>query len=113
MGVNYTKLRATAQRLLASNGKAITMVRTIDGAYDPATGSTGATTINVSGVGVLLKYSNKEIDGTTILGSDRKLIYSGDELQVDDQYINERVVSVMPLDPDETGAIIYTCQLRK
>jgi len=110
---NYAKLRQTAERLIAASGKAITVIRTTDGAYDPVTGNTGATTSNVSGVGVLLKYSNKEINGTTILGSDRKLIYSGEALQVDDQYVNERIVSVIPLDPDETGAIIYTCQLRK
>ena len=111
---DYTRARATAKKLLKKFGKTITLTRTIAGTYDPATGgTTGDTVTNPSGLGVLLKFSNQEIDGTTILSSDRKLIYAGDELKVNDKYINERIVSVSPLDPDESGAIIYTCQLRK
>lgn len=110
---NYPSLRATAARLITSNGKTITLRRAAKGAYDPATGLSAETVANPSGVGVLLKFKNREIDGTTILGSDRKLIYSGDEPKVNDTYGDERIISVDPLDPDETGAIFYTCQLRK
>jgi hypothetical protein len=113
MAVNYANMRALAARLISENGKPITLTRTADGVYNPATGGTSVVTSNIEGDGVLLKYSNKEIDGTTILSSDRKMIYSGAEPKVDDRYINERIVSVMPLDPDESGAIMYTCQLRK
>jgi hypothetical protein len=110
---DYANLRKTAERLIKTNGKAITLQRETDGAYDPTTGGTTTISSSASGYGILLNFSNSEIDGTTILSSDRKLIYSGEAPQVDDRYINERVVSVNPLDPDETGAIIYICQLRK
>ena len=113
MAVNYANMRALAARLISENGKPITLTRTTNGAYDPATGGATETISNIEGNGVLLKYSNREIDGTTILSSDRKMLYTGTEPKVDDRYINERIVSVMPLDPDESGPIMYTCQLRK
>lgn len=113
MAVNYANMRALATKLITENGKPITLIRTTDGVYDPATGSTGSTTSNVEGNGVLLKYSNKEIDGTTILSSDRKLLYVGTEPEVNDRYVTERIVNVDPLDPNESGVIFYSCQLRK
>lgn len=113
MAINYASMRTLANRLISENGKPITLTRSTDGVYDPSTGSTSPVDSSVSGNGVLLKYSNKEVDGTAILSSDRKMLYVGEAPQVDDSYVNERIVSVMPLDPDETGSIFYTCQLRK
>ena len=112
---DYTRARATDKKLLKKFGKVINATRQVEvpDSYDPTTGGASYTSLTLTGLGVLLKFSNQEIDGTTILSSDRKLIYTGDELKVDDKYINERIVSVSPLDPDESGAIIYTCQLRK
>lgn len=109
---DYTRQRETATRLITKNGKSITLNRVTQGAYDPSTGDASEVASTAVGVGVLLKFSNNEIDGSNILSSDRKLIYTGQEPKIDDRYINERVVSVNPLDPDESGAILYTCQLR-
>ncbi len=109
---DYAKLRTTAERLIKSNGKAVTITHIEEGEYDPSSGVT-TTTTTISGYGVLLNYSNTEIDGTAILASDKKMIYSGEEPTQGDKYGFYRIVSVSPLDPDETCAIIYTLQLRK
>ena len=110
---NYSKLRETAAKLIKANGKAITLTRTVQGAYDPASGGTTDTTTTVIGNGVLLRYSNRDIDGTNVLSSDRKMIYAGQVPEVNDRYNLERVVSIETLDPDESGALMFTCQLRK
>ena len=112
-GIDYANLRTTATRLLTNNGKTITLTRETDGAYDPSTGGSTVVTTNPAGVGVLVRYRNNEVDGTTILSSDRRLIYTGDEPKIDDRYGVERIVDVFPIDPDESGVIVYTCQLRK
>ena len=44
---NYSKLRETAAKLIKANGKAITLTRTVQGAYNPATGGTTDTTTTV------------------------------------------------------------------
>lgn len=110
---DYSAQRAIAQQLITDAGKAVTLTRVTKGDYDPATGGNAETTSTLSGNGVFLRFSNREIDGTTILSSDRKLIYYGAEPKVNDIYGFERVINVKPLDPDESGAIMYTCQLRK
>lgn len=115
----YVRLRDTAKRLLTQQGKAVTFTRTVQGAFDPATGSTTTTTETVDGVGVVLPYGlitrfgTSEQAGTVIQQGDRKMIYNGPAPAVDDLYGDERVVAVDPLDPDESGGIIYTLQLRK
>lgn len=110
----YANLRTSALATLTKFGKSITFSRTVSGGYDPATGgTTGDTTETATGVGVLVNYKNIEIDGTTILASDRKIIYSGEEPQINDSYSSWRVVAVNPIDPDESGNIVYICQVRK
>lgn len=113
MAVNYANMRALATKLITDNGKPVTLNRTTDGAYDPTTGSTSEVSSTVIGNGVLLKFNNREIDGTAILSSDRKLLYVGEAVQVDDRYNGWRVVNFEELDPNESGVILYTCQLRK
>ena len=113
--INYTKLAATANRLLGLNGKSVTIVRTAKGTYDPAAGeTTGDTNQNIVGNAVFVNFKNSEIDGKNILSSDKKMIFSGVELLVDDRYLTGRVHAVTPIDPDESGDLsIYICQLRK
>lgn len=110
---DYSRQRATAERLIKKQGKPVTLQRTIKGPYDPSTGGSVSTTQNIQGFGVFVRFTNSEIDGTTILSSDRKLIYSGEEIRKGDKYGAERLESVSPLDPDESGAILYIGQLRK
>lgn len=109
---DYTRQRATALRLIEKSGKPVTMQRTAQGEYDPSTGGSVDTVTSINGYGVMLNFKNTEIDGSNILSGDRKMLYVGDEPKVNDVYINKRVVEANPLDPDESGAIMYTCQMR-
>lgn len=111
--MSYANLRTTASNLLTKKGKAVALQRETQGDYDPLTGGYAVILSNITGVGVFARYRKDEVDGSNILRSDRKLIYSGTEPQVNDRYGDERVVDSMPIDPDESGAIIYLCQLRK
>jgi len=53
---------------------AFTGVRSVAGAYNPATGKVeAATTLTYTGRGVFADYSARDIDGTLILTSDVKL----------------------------------------
>lgn len=115
----YARLRITANRLLTQQGKAVSFTRTVQGDFDPTTGEATTTTTTIDGVGVILPYglitrfASSEQAGVTIQQGDRKMIYNGPAPAVDDLYGDERVVAVDPLDPDESGGIIYTLQLRK
>jgi len=113
--MGYASQRATALRLLIKFGKSVSLVReSSGGTYDPGTGVTsGAVSLTLTGSGVLLNFNNSEINNDTILSTDRRLLYQGDALQIGDMYGNWRVYSVMELDPDESGTILTTAQMRK
>ena len=109
---DYSKARATAKRLLTKFGKSIQADRVTGSNFDPLTGSETESSQQLNGIGVLLNFNQYEIDGQNILATDKKLIYSGDELKVGDKINGKRVQTVEPLNPDLSGAIIYTCGLR-
>ena len=110
----YDGLKAEVVELLTELGKPIAFNRAASGgAYDPATGViTGGAPLTLNGVGVLCRYTSAEIDGVNIVASDRKMVYSGDAVEVGDTYSTARVMHVGPVDPDESGAIVYVIQLR-
>lgn len=110
---DYSRQGKTALKLIEKSGKPVTLQREIEGGYDPSTGGSTTTTETASGYGVFVRYSNQEIDGTTILSSDKKMLYVGEEPKAGDKYGLWRVVNPNPIDPDESGAIMYQCQLRK
>lgn len=112
---DYTNARATTLKLLTKFGKSLVLTRKDDGGiYDPDAGTTsGGSTLNLNGVGVLLNYKRNEINGTTILATDRKLLFQGDALEIGDLYNGWRVHSSSNLDPDESGTILTIAQMRK
>ena len=84
---------------------------TIEGT-DFITNTPLTTTINYSGKGVFGSYSAREIDGDTILATDRKLTCLQSQvkqIQVDDYIDGYQVVSVSH-DPVD---VIWVAQLRK
>ena len=113
--MGYDRARASALKLLTNFGKSISLTRVDSGGvYDPVSGeTTGGTTISVDGVGVLLGYKGNEINGTTILADDRKLVFHGDLLAIGDEYNSFRVFSFSDINPDESGVILTIAQLRK
>lgn len=113
---DYTRARASTLKLLTKFGKPVSLIRDdAGGVYDPEDGTiSGGFTLNLNGVGVLLGYDRNEINNsTTILATDRKLLYQGDALEVSDKYDDYTVYSLSNLDPDESGTILTTAQLRK
>lgn len=73
----YTRPRATAERLLAKYGAAVTLTRTVPGAYDPATGLTAAPTVTTyTGTAFRENYSLKDIDGTLVKRGDVRFLVS-------------------------------------
>lgn len=113
--MDYAPLRKVARNILLQFGKSITVSREQDGGvYDPVTGTTSAgTTTTITGVGALLSYNRRDIDGTNILATDRKLYFSGNDLNVGDLYGDYRVHQVNRIDPDESGTILTIAQVRQ
>lgn len=72
----YTRMQATANRLLKGKGQVITLTRQTSGAYDPATGAATVTTTTQNGYGAIFDYGNKNIDGTLIKQGDKQLLLS-------------------------------------
>ena len=72
----YTKMQATANRMLKGKGQAITLSRQTAGTYDPATGITPVTVTTQTGYGAVFDYADKNIDGVLILSGDKQLLLS-------------------------------------
>ena len=72
----YTKMQATANRMLKGKGQAITLSRQTAGTYDPATGTTPVTVTTQTGYGAVFDYADKNIDGVLILSGDKQLLLS-------------------------------------
>ena len=73
----YTRLQATANRLLKGKGQSLTLTKITAGPYNPATGGfTGAGTSTQTAYGTILDYETKQIDGTLIKAGDKQLLLS-------------------------------------
>lgn len=87
MALNYTSLRATAERLIEENGRTLTLVRKDQGnPVDPAKpwrASTGAAEITVDVIGVVLEFEKDEVDGTLVLKTDKR-VFVADKSVVDE-----------------------------
>ena len=98
----YSRMQATANRLLKGKGQSIVITRQISGAYDPATGGATVTTTVQTGTGAVFDYGNKDIDGTLIRQGDKQLLLSA---------VNAAgtLLTAPILDDTVTiGAIVYT-----
>lgn len=113
---DYSKTRATAQRLINRFGATLTFTREAAGSYDPTTGSTSNTTTNYTTNVVWLEYSKDEVDETTIFRGDAKLICDG-QVEPDDLVIYQgetwRIVDTSPLNPTGSDRVLTTAQARK
>jgi len=113
---DYAGMRATAIKLLTKFGNPVLLIREniAPADYNPVGGDFDAKPdTDVNGVGVLVKYKNKEIDGDTIRATDRKLLFQGDEILINDKYNGFRVNDIDNIDPDESGTILTIANMRK
>jgi len=115
--MNYTKLAATALKLIKNAGRPVTFYTTgTTGGYDvngdPIADSPGVTK---GGYGVKLGYKTREYN-EFILRGDSYLIYSGEkpeiQMLIDLDGTTWQVVNVDPLEPAGTN-LLYKVQLRR
>ncbi len=109
----YDDMRSTASELISEFGTSVTLTRTIKSDYDPITGSSTNTESTIKGNGVFLNYSSTDIDGELIRQNDKKMLFTGDEPKINDTYNSYVIVEVGEINPDVSGVILYTCQMRK
>ena len=72
----YTKIQATANKLLKGKGQTVTITRQTSGAYNTATGAAAVTTTTQTGYGAIFDYADRNIDGELILSGDKQLLLS-------------------------------------
>lgn len=115
----YTRLAATAVRLLTKYGKPIRLTRKGSPVYNPATSTTTSTPESHTVIGAKFDYSQDDIDGTTIRSGDQRAYIApnapvtpktGDTLTFADGAWN--VVASRPLAPADL-VVLHDVQLRK
>lgn len=78
MALNYTQLRTTAERLIEDNGRSMTLTQRDTGnpidPNKPWRGSTGASDVSVSVIGVFIDYETDLIDGEIIMRGDKRVL---------------------------------------
>lgn len=119
----YSKMQATANRLLKGKGQEITLTRQTAGAYDPATGTAAVTVTTQTAYGAMFEYGDKNIDGVLIKEGDKQLLLSalnsaGTALvapQLNDTVMINTVVytvvRIKPLSPAGT-TVLFDCTIR-
>ena len=119
----YSKMQATANRLVKGKGQEITLTRQAAGAYNVSTGTASVTTTTQKAYGAMFEYGDKNIDGVLIKEGDKQLLLSalnsaGTALvapQLNDTVtINTvvyTVVRIKPLSPAGT-TVLFDCNIR-
>jgi hypothetical protein len=112
------RLDRDVQRLLATHGYTLSLKRTNSGgSYSTATGKvSGGDTLLEDVRGVFIDYRESDIDGTSILADDRKLLLQARDMTMipapgDVVGDDVQVVSVRTIKSGNT-IVAYTCQTR-
>lgn len=119
---DYARSRATAERLIARFGRAVTVRRkAVSGATEAWNPSTGTvTTTDYPATAVITEYAAREIDGTLIRREDRRVQLSTEGLNITPTTADAlivgsdvlAIVNVAPLEPGGT-VVLYELQVRK
>lgn len=116
MSYDYSGFASTAARLIDKYGYLATFTKTIDGVYDPDTGSTSPTTSNYTAKIVKSTYSAYEQQNTAIERGDIKLIAEVADFEIGDTLVIDGDIYriMMPEKVDKNGTpIYYKLQVRK
>ena len=110
----YGKMAKTANRLIKKFGAAITISRVSGESVDPVTGVvTPGTEELFYPFGILKKYPDNLIDGTSIKSSDRVLILDNTvEPLMTDTIVDWSIESIETSNPAGTS-LVYFVQVRK
>jgi len=116
MSFDYAPLEQSANALIESFGVELTFTRTNEGAFAPATGKTTNTTSTFNKYACVFNYSESEVNGESILQSDRRLLAQGHAYEVGDTVVLDsetyRVIAVQPTRPADTTMAV-NLQVRK
>lgn len=125
--VDYASLASIAEKLIADNGRPVTLTReseTPANASQPWRGNTTTDVDSLSATAVLLEYDKKEIDGDQVRRGDQKVLLaanvvgSAKDLKDYDKMVDDgdgeawRIEDVRTLRPGPT-TVIYTLQVRQ
>lgn len=111
------------QRLVNLYGEPLTLVSKSFGTYDPETGTNTSTASSTQVLGYNASYDLAEVDGTTVIRGDRKVIFgkfaidgSSISPNVDDEITGQgdrvSIVSVSKIMSGPT-VVCFVCQVRK
>ncbi len=73
---DYSEIAETANEIIEEFGQAVTLTHVIPGAYDPTTGGVTNTTTTQTGTGAVVNWAARQIDGTLIRATDKRLLLS-------------------------------------
>lgn len=118
MSFDYATSKATADRLIARFGQSAALLRPVKSgpAYNPTEGEPERHACTVA----VLEYTSREIDGTRILATDKKVYLAVGSLTItpgaDDALeiggVKHRIIGVKPLNPAGT-VVYYELQVRR
>lgn len=106
------------RQLINDIGKALTLRKVSEGAYNPATGAAINTTTDTPVYGLVLNYKDGQFDGDIIQRGDRKIVLRASDSvvpEVQDLVIDGsdeyRIVNVRQIEQAGTD-LVYVCQGR-
>ncbi|HDL7647693.1 TPA: hypothetical protein PXO92_004396 [Yersinia enterocolitica] len=117
MALNYKRMRQTATRSIKANGQVFEMIRGQDKVEFVGGVEISRKPEKFDIIGIVTQYKPHEVNGTSILGGDIKLVATADvEIRVDDIVIIDekqyRVIEPNPIKPVHE-VISYQLQLRR
>lgn len=121
----YNRLASTAKKLLKDKGQAVTITTVTPGTYDPTKGTVTNPTTTQYGYGAVMSWDVRNIDGSLILATDKRLLLSsynaeggpliapklGDTVTDAEGKIYAVVQPLKPLSPAGM-AVLFECNLR-
>lgn len=119
MTFDYAGIRSLVAELLPEFGQSITLEYKTGGSIIPHTGQTvsAPTTSTITAYGVLLNFKKGEINGQSILATDKRVILEHVSSEPKTDWyctvggVKYNIVSVSPLNPGGTN-LMYSLQLR-
>ena len=117
MGVNYTSLQNTANKLINDNGSTITIKKITNGVPDMSTDTVVNSETLVNTVAIKKDFTNREIDSDLIQLNDLKVILKADtDITKNDELIIDGVTyEIINIKVSKPADIVlnYIVQVRK
>lgn len=113
MSFNYTGLQSSATALIQKFGRQLTFTRTTKGAYSAATGKTSDTTATFQKYCCVFDYSAAEVNNSTILQGDRRVLSEPHEYQVNDSVsIDSKAYRVISISENKPAGTLLSVDLQ-